>query len=62
MISKQFTLGTQVVDGLDQIDQVLWIIQVGDRITRLRQDLSKDATAHATATFTQINQHQCGVV
>ena len=61
VVGEQLAILAQLVDGLDQIDQVLRVVQVGRLVAQLVQGLRQDAGAHAVFAVAQIDQHQGGV-
>ena len=61
MVSHDLVVGPQRVDGVDQIDQVFRIVQVGHVAVFTVQRLRQNTAAHALLAFAQINQNQRGV-
>ena len=62
MVGQQLSFLAQLVHGLVQAHEVLWVVQIRHRLARLCQDLPQDAAPHAVLAMPQVNQHQGGVV
>ena len=61
MVGQQLALATQLVDGFDQVHEVLRIVQIRHLIAELIQSLRQDTATHAVFAASQIDQHQRGV-
>ena len=55
MVGQNLALGAQGVHGVDQIDQVLGIVQIGHSVAHLIQRLRQDAGGHAVLAMAQID-------
>ena len=62
MVGQNQALGTQRVDGMDQVHQVLRVVQIGHFVAHLAQVLRQDTAAHAVLAAPQVDQNQRAIV
>ena len=62
VVGQNEILRAQGVDGMNEIHQVLWIVQIRDLITQLRQRLGQYAAAHARASAPEVDQQQTALL
>ena len=58
VVGHDLVFSPQCIDGVDQIDQVLRVIQIGYVTVFAIERLCQDAAAHAVLALAQINQDQ----
>ena len=58
VVGQNLAVRAQGVDGVDQIDQVLGIVQIRHAVTKLINRLRQNATRHAVLAFAEVDQDQ----